>query len=53
VDGTSQPNIFNNRLVKPNIVSVAQSDFRSTALVFIQLDSISRQLVAISPSTVN
>jgi hypothetical protein len=50
VDGTSQLRIVNNRLVKPIIVIVAQSDFRSNATVFIQLDNISRKLVAISPS---
>lgn len=54
MDGTSRPNIVNNRLVKTIIVIVAQSDFRTNALVrvFIQLDSISLQLVAISPSMV-
>ena len=52
VDGRSQPNIVNKRLVKPNIVIVPQSDFRSNAFVFINLDSISRQLVAFSPNIV-
>ena len=52
MEGTSQPNNVNNCLVKPVIVIVAQSYFRCNVFVFIQLDNISRQLVAIIPSIV-
>jgi len=52
MDGTLQLRIANNCLLRPVVVIVAQSDFRSNVFVFIQLDNISRQLAAISPRIV-